>query len=366
MTDPQPSTPLNKPDLWDGIAQHVSPEEQSRWAIAALEKDRARLEQRMLDLQNKESLTGRTALVIFFLSAAAGLIPQIWNGSIPLSKGGMLAAIRDMDPSAKFAVLAALMGAASIAVMIIVGYLNRSDRELFESPHRNSMRKEVEELKKSIARLQSAKDSSEKSTNSAPPDPSEEQAARERVISEVYSKLTDEIVDRAQNSFHLENIRKLHESSHSRLFREIQKLNERSKLNLSIGIVITMVAAVILFYIATSEPPIKTDAASLAAHYVPRLSTVVFVEVFAFFFFKLYRSGLSDIRAYQQDITRLNQENCAIDLVFFSEDDGARTAIAQALIARKEPLVSEDRVKDIDPKLIGELAGIISKIISKK
>lgn len=366
MTDPKPDAHMKRPDRWDGTPQPVPQDEMLRRAFAALEEDNAKLKQRMLDLLNKESRTARTAVFIFFLSAAAGLIPQIWDGSIPLFRDGILSAIRNMDPSAKFAVLAGLMAIVSFSVMIIVGYLNRSDRELFESPRRDSMRREIEALKKSMARLQPAKEPAKKESNSAPPSPPEEDAARERLISEVYSKLTEEIVDRAQNSFHLQNIRKLHESSHNRLFREIQKLNERSKLNLSIGIVITMVAAAILFYIAISEPPSKTDVASLAAHYVPRLSTVVFVEVFAFFFFKLYKSGLSDIRAYQQDITRLNQENCAIDLVFFSGDDNARTSIAQALIARKEPIASDDGIKDIDPKLIGELAGIISKIIGKK
>lgn len=366
MTEHQHTQPFNKPEPWEGIAQNISREDQSRWAIDALRKDNAQLQHRLAELQSTESRTRRNSLLIFITAATAGIIPQFWNGSIPFLQDGLLASIRNMDPSAKFLLLSVLMALVSFAVMTLVGYLNRSDRELFESPQRNSMRKEVEALKKSIARLQSVKKPSNKEANPPPPDPSEEEAARERIISEVYSKLTKEIAESAQHSFHLQNIRKLHKSSHDRLFLEIQTLNQRSRLNLSIGIVITMIAAGILFYIAISEPPAKTDVASLAAHYVPRLSTVVFVEVFAFFFFKLYKSGLSDIRGYQQDITRLNQENCAIDLVFFSRDDNARTAIAQALVARKEQIASDDAMKEIDPKLIGELAGIISKIITKK
>jgi undecaprenyl pyrophosphate synthase len=47
-------------------------------------------------------------------------------------------------------------------------------------------------------------------------------------------------------------------------------------------------------------------------HFIPRLSLVIFIEFFSFFFLKLYRNSLHEIKYYQNELTNLEVKSTAI------------------------------------------------------
>ncbi|WP_171958261.1 hypothetical protein [Stenotrophomonas maltophilia] len=196
-------------------------------------------------------------------------------------------------------------------------------------------------------------------------------------ISEIASRVTAELASRSTEADSLKRIRTLYETAQERLNAAITALNERALLNLLIGSVVTVAAAFTLIYIVVSDPLreviLVTGAArtlswtSLAAHYVPRLSIVIFLEVFAFFFLRLYRNTLAEVRLYQIDLTRVSTQAVAVELVFTSGDGAQRAATAAALInAQWSGAGATDSTgQGIDPKLVGELASIAAKMANK-
>jgi hypothetical protein len=89
-----------------------------------------------------------------------------------------------------------------------------------------------------------------------------------------------------------------------RLTAEIAALVSRGNVNLFFGIVITIIGISLLWLFLG-----KSIGAPDAVHYLmefgPRLSLVILVEVFAYFFLKLYKSNLSEIKYLHNELTSM-------------------------------------------------------------
>jgi len=108
----------------------------------------------------------------------------------------------------------------------------------------------------------------------------------------------------------------IHDLEFAHLFEDLNKLDNKykfqierlignSNLNLIIGTITTLLAIVILGSSIYLQKHYDTNT-ELLAFFLPRLSTVIFVEIFSFFFLKLYRDNLSEIKYFQNEITNLN------------------------------------------------------------
>ena len=74
---------------------------------------------------------------------------------------------------------------------------------------------------------------------------------------------------------------------------------------MAIGSIVAVVGAVLLFAFTVVEGAEKEhrDLFEAALYFVPRLSLVLIVEVFAYFFLRLYSLSLSAIKYFQNEIT---------------------------------------------------------------
>lgn len=200
--------------------------------------------------------------------------------------------------------------------------------------------------------------------------------AAEHEIADIANRVSTELISRSAEADTLRQIRSLYETAQERLNAEVIALNKRAMLNLIIGSFVTVLAALVLVYVAVSDPlrdilatgsirPLKW--LELTVHYVPRLSIVIFLEVFAFFFLRLYKNTLAEVRLYQIDLTRVSTQAAAVELVFSSSDGAERAATAAALInadwSGSRPTNSSGQ--SLDPKLVGELANIAAKMASR-
>jgi hypothetical protein len=59
----------------------------------------------------------------------------------------------------------------------------------------------------------------------------------------------------------------------------------------------------------------------IVAHYVPRLSLIVFAELFAYFFLKLYKEGLADIKYYQNELSNIDLRLTALKAALTTRDN---------------------------------------------
>jgi hypothetical protein len=107
-----------------------------------------------------------------------------------------------------------------------------------------------------------------------------------------------------------------------RLSNETQALKNRSHLNLIIGIGTKLIGLVALGFItftittsvATSQSNLKDVGAMILTSYLPKLSLVMLIELFAYFFLKLYKSDLSEIKYFQNELTNVEMRYAAVRL----------------------------------------------------
>jgi hypothetical protein len=98
-----------------------------------------------------------------------------------------------------------------------------------------------------------------------------------------------------------------------RLRREISALSRRGNLNLTIGVITTGFAMGLLAYMIFDESRSADTVAAELSHYIPRVTTVTFIEVFSFFFLRLYRTSLQEIKFYQNELTSLAGQQIALE-----------------------------------------------------
>ena len=140
--------------------------------------------------------------------------------------------------------------------------------------------------------------------------------------SRVGLELTGELQDRYRSTI-------------DRLKMELSALTLRGNLNLSIGIITAITGmALLAIYLWDTPPSISTEDASssegasplsrsastLVNKFVPRLSLVIFIEVFAYFFLRLYSASLTEIKYFQNEITNVEAKFLALRAAMHSGD----------------------------------------------
>jgi len=112
-------------------------------------------------------------------------------------------------------------------------------------------------------------------------------------------------------------------------------------------------------------------------HFLPRVSLVILVEVFAYFFLRLYKESLDDIKYFQTEITRVEMKTLALTvatelkdseatrmlLTRFAERDAIPSPPQQVREASKTSVVAGET----DPLIIlRDVAKIIEAATGKK
>lgn len=153
----------------------------------------------------------------------------------------------------------------------------------------------------------------------------------------------------------------------SRLKSEVQSLTRRGNVNLTIGVITTGIAVGLLAYMVLNVTETFTSWTHLLSHYIPRVATVVFIEVFSFFFLKLYRSSLNEIKYYQNELTRLDIQRISIDTASTLENQNTLHTIlctvAQSSNAKNLETITDDSLNPKDLKDILEAMEKIKKIL---
>ncbi|TFZ00669.1 hypothetical protein EZ313_19655 [Ramlibacter henchirensis] len=165
----------------------------------------------------------------------------------------------------------------------------------------------------------------------------------------------------------LQEVRETLQRAHRRLENELDSLSRRGNLNLVIGVLTTALAVTLLAYMVLGHEKQFSSVTDLLSHYVPRVTIVVFVEVFSFFFLRLYRTTLAEIRTYQADLTEISVKQVAVEAVWNSTDDVTRRTLSRELLnAPRHTVGQQVATDDLDPKALAELLVKFSQLLPKK
>lgn len=110
------------------------------------------------------------------------------------------------------------------------------------------------------------------------------------------------------------------EQTRRRLNQEIKSLGFRGNLNLALGGLTTVSGLIILAVFITNVSAIEENIILFIIKFVPRLTLVIFIEIFAYFFLRLYKASLSEIKYFQNELTNVEQRNIALISALESED----------------------------------------------
>lgn len=263
-------------------------------------------------------------------------------------------------------------GLSGLLLEYLKGNLIRASSDYRASDALESLENEIQSLQLSYKNLL------EKSTSSSSKEidiDALSSSIRKEALSQLPRQLTIELenkfasksADYSQIGLMRENLSK----TSYRLREGIEQSIRRSNLNLIIGIMTTALAAGILAWIAFETKPDFENLTKLLGHYIPRLTTIVFVEVFAFFFLRLYKTGLQEIRYFQNELTNIELQVIAIEASLLQKHTKPMEGIIRQLIKTERNPLNQNGIKDgegennITVKDVSALAETLSKISGK-
>ncbi|MCW7471755.1 hypothetical protein, partial [Leptospira kanakyensis] len=225
------------------------------------------------------------------------------------------------------------------------------------------------------------------------------QSDKENIIQEIYQNLNNstidkiienrlqEITDLKQNQAINSEISNFLNKPENRILKEIKKLDLRANLNLVIGMAITCIGMALLYntvnqltaveslkeYSLKGTEPDSAFYKNIILSFAPRLSLVIFIEVFAYFFLKLYKSGLEEIKYYQNELTNIQLKNVsAVITISTNLNDGLKTvldsysATERNFILNKNQTTVELEKAKTDTYIVNNFIKLMSKFIKEK
>lgn len=161
-------------------------------------------------------------------------------------------------------------------------------------------------------------------------------ALTKNLTSDAVRAMVLELQSDALNSQIRLSVRRFQRQSDERLRQEISDLGRRANLNLVIGFFISFLGLSLLaYFVYTTNVELdnpQLNVATVATRFLVRLSLVVVVEVFAYFFLRLYRYSLFEIKYFQNELTNIEMKNIALTTAILSQDEDTAAKIALELV----------------------------------
>lgn len=184
-------------------------------------------------------------------------------------------------------------------------------------------------------------------------------ALTRRIKEESLGHLTPEIqaavIEGVEQKFRRHSLDRRFEAMTGRLYRETQDLARRGNPNLVLGMFTTLTGLVVLAY-SVFQTPASKDYSELLAYFVPRVSLVLLIELFAYFFLKLYKESLSGIKYFQNELTNVESKQVALEAALDGGTPELRSHIVQALgnTERNFILKKDETTVDLERERLGK------------
>jgi len=264
------------------------------------------------------------------------------------------------------------MGLITLFVSVMASYLNKGiDSKKIERGNTEAFI-ELIRLKERVAKIEN-KPSSGVSVDLKESDREELISyAKKRIIGNTILQADLSLKTDISNFKNSYSLHKIHTDLVQRLKSEIDRLNRRGGVNLAIGSIIALIGILSLAYFLYRAPDI-VGGLDFFIHQLPKLSFVIAVELFAYFFLRLYKNGFDEIKYFQNEITNIDMKVMSLKYAqeFNSEDIIRELAMHLMKTERNFILengqttvsIEKDRLQNISDS---KLTSVISEIIKLK
>jgi hypothetical protein len=239
--------------------------------------------------------------------------------------------------------------------------------------------KEFERLKMEVSRLRSELANNSSINAAITSDHKNElvKLLKNEILENSTDQATQEFLEKVKKDIQVSDqsreIEKLFSRTLERLYTETSALGRRGNLNLSLGILTTIVGLGILGYFVIEIDSVPEDKIAFIAYFIPRLSLVVLIEIFAYFFLKLYKSSLSEIKYFQNEMTNVEAKLAALKCSLMTNDIGSISNVIKVLseternsILEKGQTTAEIEKSKIEHQNITTISNRVSKLIGTK
>jgi len=138
---------------------------------------------------------------------------------------------------------------------------------------------------------------------------------------EFIEEIRREIITSTEKDAIIDTIDEKCSESITRLNRETSALGRRGNLNLVLGILTTITGLFILYIYVSKINIDPKEPMLIAANFLPRLTLVIFIELFAYFFLKLYKSNLNEIKYFQNELTNIELKFVSLRTAVIKNDE---------------------------------------------
>lgn len=163
------------------------------------------------------------------------------------------------------------------------------------------------------------------------------------------------------------------DESRARLARELDALTRRGNLNLALGAITTVLGLALLGFSVFAEVTQMRDTWSFVSHFVPRLTLVVLIELFAYFFLSLYKASLAEIKYFQNELTNVEAKQVALRAaISFGEPTMVADIVSKLATTERNHVLSKDQTTvelekaKIDRDGRNDIAKYFSDLLQKK
>lgn len=195
----------------------------------------------------------------------------------------------------------------------------------------------------------------------------------EHANSEYLKELETRIKEGLPNQTALAELRRVHIRSIERLESYVGSLTSQNTFSLINGFMVTVVAFATLFYFVKTYQPIGSGWMEFATEVIPRLSLVAFIEIFAYFFLRLYRVGLSEVKAVYHELTTIDAKYAALETSISLGDAKSMRGILEefakierhSVLQKGQTTVDLERAR-IEAKFDSALVGRLLELLGHK
>ncbi len=158
-----------------------------------------------------------------------------------------------------------------------------------------------------------------------------------------------------------------------RLSKELEALSRRGNLNLALGALTTVIGLALLGLSVFSEMTEAKDWWALMSHFLPRLTLVIMIELFAYFFLGLYRTSLQEIKYFQNEFTNVEAKQIALRAALnYGDQPMVADIVAKLAATERNHILSKDQTTvelekaKIDKDTKSELVKYVAEFFQKK
>jgi hypothetical protein len=275
-------------------------------------------------LRDKDTLL----LPMMVLAMTISFIPIL----IPILKGESADFVNNKE-----GILLAIVSMGTVMALLMVRFLSGSS---LSSSKDEIYKYELEHLRYELkSRLQK---------QASPVTEEDEKKLTDQILGRINSEANDAYLEKLKSeikdSEYRFDIFKRGQSTLDRIYKEIDALGRRGTVNLVLGVITALSGVIALSFFVLAKEGTHASLGDFAMEFLPRLSIILIIEVFSYFFLRLYKSSLAEIKYFQNEATNIEHNFVALEAAISIDDKTLiEKCIHTFLAVERNPVMGKDQ-----------------------